>query len=157
LLVAAPKVAIFGTMPIFSPYGIRGLYGVRIGGNGMSVKKTAFILMIAAGVFVTSSGGSYAFDAAGLERFKATKECRACDLTNADLSKADLRGAKLMEAKLNEANLERANLTGAQLYFADLTGANIKGTKFSRAQLTNATWIDGQLCAHGSLGQCKKE
>ena len=123
----------------------------------MSVRKTAFIVMIVAGVFVTSSAGSYAFDAASLEKLKATKECQACDLTNADLSKANLKGAKLMEAKLNGANLERANLTGAQLYFADLTGANIKGTKFSGAQLTNATWVDGQLCAHGSLGQCKKE
>ena len=65
----------------------------------MSVKKTAFILMIVAGVFVMSSVGSYAFDAASLEKLKATKECQACDLTNADLSKANLRGAKLMEAK----------------------------------------------------------
>jgi uncharacterized protein YjbI with pentapeptide repeats len=121
----------------------------------MTLKAMVSIMFIAVIALCMDGGGSYAFDPAHLEQLKATKACQKCDLTNANLSKLDLRGAKLMEAKLNGAKLSGANLTGAQLYFADLTGADINGAKFGGAQLTNAIWVDGRLCDHGSLGQCR--
>jgi uncharacterized protein YjbI with pentapeptide repeats len=123
----------------------------------MELNKIASILVITCAVLGVFTSGSYAFDQTHLEKLMSTKTCQACDLTNANLSKLDLKGAKLMETNLTGANLTNTNLTGAQLYFADLTGANITGTRFSGAQLTNAIWVDGRQCAHGSLGRCRKE
>ncbi len=123
----------------------------------MRPKDTVFLLLVAATTLSIGICVAHAFDPAHLEQLRTTKACEKCDLTNADLSKTDLRGAKLMEARLNGANLSGANLSGAQLYFSDLRAATITGAKFGNAQLTNAIWVDGRLCAHGSLGQCKKE
>ncbi len=123
----------------------------------MRILKSGLISLQAVAVLAAIWSTSYAFDPAQVERVTTTKECPACDLTNANLAGVNLKGAKLMEANLAGANLKGADLTGAMLYFADLTGANLAGAKLTGAQLTNAIWTDGQLCAHGSLGQCKRE
>lgn len=78
---------------------------------------------------------------------------------------ADLTGANLSMANASQGNFESADLTGANLIDTNLTGANLRGAKlkgalidqanFTRALLTGATWINGQVCAEGSVGECR--
>src|SRR5690606_20690505 len=113
------------------------------------------------------------------------REWRRADLAGADLSGADLSGSDLREADLYRANLAGANLSGADLREAilnrsDLSGADLSGARLddaqirgakleganltkadisrlemSYAELGGATWVDGRVCAEGSLGACK--
>ncbi len=76
------------------------------------------------------------------------------DLVKANLSYADLTGASLKGTNLLGADLAYANLTGADLTFADLSQAVLGGAVLNGAQLGNAVWLDGQVCAPGSVGQC---
>ncbi len=76
------------------------------------------------------------------------------DLVKANLSYADLTGANLKGTNLLGADLAYANLTEADLTFADLSQAVLGGAVLNGAQLGNAVWLDGQVCAPGSVGQC---
>src|SRR5574344_1975545 len=81
------------------------------------------------------------------------------DLEGANLSNANLSGANFSHADLDKVNFQGANLENANFYHADLEeanlkGANIKGAKFKQAELEYTTWIDGRVCAEGSLGGC---
>ena len=78
-------------------------------------------------------------------------ELGGANLGFADLSRSSLRGAVLVQA-----NLSGANLSGADLAYADLKGANLNGTILEGANLSKAYWVDGQICANGSVGQCLK-
>lgn len=62
---------------------------------------------------------------------------------------ADLRGAELIGASFRRANLSYADLRKANLAQSDLTGAKLAG-----AQLEDAVWVDGRICAAGSVGRC---
>lgn len=85
-------------------------------------------------------------------------------LTNADLAYADLRftnlsyshlqDGQLLGANLKNADLSYADLTNANLSYTDLTGANLGGSKLDNARFDDAIWIDGQICAPQSIGQC---
>lgn len=87
-------------------------------------------------------------------------------LTNADIAYADLRfsnlsysqlqNSLLLGANLKNANLSNADLSNADLSYADLTGANLGRTKLDNARFDNAIWIDGQICAVPSIGECIK-
>lgn len=73
----------------------------------------------------------------------------AFDLYEANLSNVNLRNAIMVSTDLTGANLVGANLSGANLTranlkFADLSGANLSGTQ----------WIDGRICAQGSISTC---
>ncbi|MCP4487379.1 MAG: pentapeptide repeat-containing protein [Gammaproteobacteria bacterium] len=91
------------------------------------------------------------------------------NFANAILQLASLKGANLMLSNfenahlhgvnLQNANLMLANLTGASLFDADLSGANLRGANLQGAILIktkfdNATWVDGRICAVGSIGSC---
>ncbi len=76
------------------------------------------------------------------------------NLRNADLSAANLNGANLAYAIFQGADLTGADLTGADLSNADLKGATITFAKIADARLDKATWIDGKICAVGSIGNC---
>lgn len=86
------------------------------------------------------------------------------DLQGARLRGADLEGADLREAKCEEAdlrganligvNLERANLRRAKLSRANLTRAQLLTADLEGADLSEATWLNGSLCARGSRGDC---
>lgn len=76
------------------------------------------------------------------------------DLAGADLSGADLEAAVLKGASLREARLAGAALTEADLRYANLTGADLEGASLAGADLSQATWIDGRVCADGSIGAC---
>jgi len=87
-------------------------------------------------------------------------------LNNADMAYADLRftnlsyshlqNSLLLGANLKNADLSYADLSYADLSYADLTGANLGGSKLDNARFDNAIWIDGQICAAKSIGQCIK-
>lgn len=91
-------------------------------------------------------------------------------LDDAQLADADLRYADLRRARLDRANLRRANLTGAALQqavltgvnledadlsYANLTGAELAGARLQGTRLHRAIWIDGRVCATGSIGSCQ--
>lgn len=71
-----------------------------------------------------------------------------------NLSGADFRGADLEKADLQRANLSDCNFKNADLEEVNLKGANIKGASFSGAELEYAIWVDGRICAEGSVGGC---
>jgi len=77
------------------------------------------------------------------------------NLRNADLSGANLNGANLAYAIFQGANLTGADLTGADLSNADLKGATITFAKIADAKMGKTIWIDGKVCAAGSVGSCK--
>lgn len=72
----------------------------------------------------------------------------------ANLQGADLRAARLVGAGLRGADLTGADLTQANLSYADLRGAKLDGATLDEADLSNAVWIDGRICAAGSVGRC---
>lgn len=76
-------------------------------------------------------------------------------LTQASLRSTNMEGAILRAADLRGADLTGANLGTSDLSYADFTGAKIDGLRLDGAKLDKATWVDGQLCAEGSIGTCQ--
>lgn len=76
------------------------------------------------------------------------------NLRHANLSYSNLRGASLFGSNLSEADLSYADLTGADLAYADLSNAKLGDSKLSGVRLDHAIWVDGRLCAQGSVGEC---
>lgn len=76
-------------------------------------------------------------------------------LTGASLRNVQLSGGKLLGAELSGADFSGADLAGADLQYAVLKGANLGGTRLDSARLDKATWVDGRICAEGSLGLCR--
>ena len=64
----------------------------------------------------------------------------------------DLYGLDLQGANLTNTDLSLTILWGAKLNGADLTGANLNGTDPNNVDYSGATWIDGRVCAEGSVG-----
>ena len=83
-----------------------------------------------------------------------------------NLYEANLEGCIFEKANFSSANLTRVNFRGSSLidtnfhnsnlFEADFTAANILNSNFEGANLNNATWIDGEKCKLGSIGECKK-
>lgn len=84
----------------------------------------------------------------------AGAKLEGADLRGKNLSGYDFRGADLEDANLSGANLSNANFKNADLENTNLKGAIITGTIFSGAELEYATWVDGRVCAEGSIGGC---
>lgn len=84
----------------------------------------------------------------------ARADLRYADLSGARLTRASLRGANAVGAVLRGAELIQADLRDADLEFADLQGATLSGTQLAGARLGKAIWIDGRICAVGSIGAC---
>lgn len=97
-------------------------------------------------------------------------QLNATKFDEADLSGADLSYSNLLRASLRASNLEGASLQGADLSGADMTGANlgtadlsfavftgakVDGLRLEGAKLDKATWVDGRVCAEGSIGACR--
>ena len=76
------------------------------------------------------------------------------NLSFADLSYSNLQHAILMGANLKQADLSNTNLSGANLSYADLTSAKLQGADLSGAKLDRAIWVNGLICAPGSVGKC---
>lgn len=87
-------------------------------------------------------------------------DMRVADLSLADLSRASLRATNLEGAGLRAADFTGADLTGADLSATDLsyatfTGAKLDGVRLEGARLDKAAWVDGRICAEGSVGACR--
>ena len=78
------------------------------------------------------------------------RDCVDCYLRWADLPDADLSGGDL-----RRSDLSRANLQGADLSDADLRGADLSHARLGGADLSGALWVDGTVCANGSVGRCR--
>lgn len=87
-------------------------------------------------------------------------------LDNADLAYSNLSLARIEASSLGQALLIGANLRGAKilntnmqnadLSFANLTGAVIEGGDWRGVNLHKAIWLDGAICAEGSVGECRR-
>jgi hypothetical protein len=87
-------------------------------------------------------------------------DLQVADLSLADLSRASLRASNLEGAGLRAADFTGADLTGANLAATDLsyatfTGAKLDGVRLDGARLDKAAWVDGRICAEGSVGACR--
>ncbi len=76
------------------------------------------------------------------------------DLRFTNLNYSQLQNTILLGSNLRNADLSYADLTNADLSYTDLTNANLGGSKLDNARFGNAIWVDGQLCAPQSIGQC---
>ena len=77
------------------------------------------------------------------------------DFSLANLSFANFTNASLKGANLQRADLTQANLTNADLSYADLRDAILTRVHFEKTRLDNVIWIDGRVCAPGSVDECK--
>ncbi len=83
----------------------------------------------------------------------------ASDLAYADLSLSNLTGINLQGANLVGVDFQRSVLAGANLDGADAAYANFFNTDLSNISLTGTTldravWVNGIICADGSVGEC---
>jgi hypothetical protein len=75
-------------------------------------------------------------------------------LANADLMGANLHQARLVATDLRGADLRDVDLVGADLSYADLRGARLEGALLDQARFDRAYWVDGRVCALGSVSKC---
>ena len=68
-----------------------------------------------------------------------------------DYSYRNLEGFYFQNESLAEYNFSNANLRGA--HFINVT--DIGQANFTGADLSGALWVDGRICAEGSIGECK--
>ena len=71
------------------------------------------------------SGEVFAYKKSDLKKFKNTKKCIKCDLTDLNLSGSNLSGSNLSGSNLSGANLSGANLSETNLKEVNLTYANL--------------------------------
>ena len=82
------------------------------------------------------SGEVFAYKKSDLKKFKNTKKCIKCDLTDLNLSGSNLSGSNLSGVNLSGSNLGGANLSGANLSGANLSEANLKEVNLTGANLS---------------------
>jgi uncharacterized protein YjbI with pentapeptide repeats len=75
-------------------------------------------------------------------------------LTSSDLSYTNFQQAILVGASLGSTDLSFSRLNGADMSYANLRNANLEGASLEGAKLGNAIWVDGTVCAEGSVGNC---
>jgi len=84
------------------------------------------------------SGEVFAYKKSDLKKFKNTKKCIKCDLTDLNLSGVNLSGVNLNGSNLSGSNLSGANLSGSNLGGANLSGANLSEANLKEVNLTGA-------------------
>lgn len=67
-----------------------------------------------------------------------------------DFTDTDMRGARFNRANISSANFTRANLQGATFTNAQIEASVL----FDDADLSGATWTNGEKCQAGSIGRC---
>lgn len=77
------------------------------------------------------------------------------EIIQGDLSYANLEGVRLIGANLKHSDLRYANLKSADLSYADLSHSLLAGANIENARFDSAIWVDGQVCAKGSIGACR--
>jgi uncharacterized protein YjbI with pentapeptide repeats len=107
--------------------------------------------MLLTGVELTSANlGQTRFNGAQLDDANLSY----AKLQGADFSFANLANARLISADLQNADLSQADLTHADLRYADLRGAKLDEATLQGTLFDHATWLDGRVCATGSIGRC---
>lgn len=76
------------------------------------------------------------------------------DLRFANLSYSQLVDVNLLGANLKNTDLSYADLSNADLSYANLSNANLGGSNLNNVRFDHAIWIDGQVCAPSSIGEC---
>ena len=82
------------------------------------------------------SGEVFAYKKSDLKKFKNTKKCIKCDLTDLNLSDSNLSGSNLTGSNLTGSNLTGSNLSGANLSGVNLSEANLKEVNLTYANLS---------------------
>lgn len=77
------------------------------------------------------------------------------NLTGVDFTNASLRKASFGKSILVGADFTNADLRGADLRGANLRNASVVNVDWDGVQLGGATWVDGRVCAAGSVGRCR--
>ena len=88
------------------------------------------------------SGEVFAYKKSDLRKFKNTKKCIKCDLTDLNLSGSNLSGANLSGANLSEANLKEVNLT-----YANFSEVIIDEKAFSTLDVSEHTFMNKSTLA----------
>ena len=84
------------------------------------------------------SGEVFPYKKSDLKKFKNTKKCIKCDLTDLNLSGSNLSGANLSGVNLSGSNLSGVNLSGSNLSGVNLSGVNLSGSNLSGVNLSEA-------------------
>ncbi len=84
------------------------------------------------------------------------------DMQYADLSGSDLSYSEISDARMKGINLQNADLTNVDLSNSDLSYANLMNSKLGGANISGvildkAIWVDGSVCAPGSVGKCIRQ
>ena len=77
----------------------------------------------------------FAYEKSDLKKFKNTKKCIKCDLTDVNLSGVNLSGVNLSGSNLSGSNLSGSNLSGSNLSGSNLSGSNLKEVNLTYANL----------------------
>ncbi|WP_438969976.1 pentapeptide repeat-containing protein [Methylophaga sp.] len=97
-------------------------------------------------------------DLTGVQLMNATltgADIAYTDLRFANLSYSDLQKAILLGANLTQTDFSNADLSQADLSYADLSNANLANAKLEGVRFDHAIWINGQICAPDSIGECR--
>ena len=84
------------------------------------------------------SGEVFAYKKSDLKKFKNTKKCIKCDLTDVNLSGSNLSGSNLSGSNLSESNLSGSNLSESNLSESDLSGSDLSGVNLSGVNLSGS-------------------
>ncbi len=112
-------------------------------------RSVIFYFFVLFSFSIISHTNVFAYDAEDLARFKQTKHCPRCDLSN-----ADLRGRNLRRSDLREANLSGADFRNAHLLYSNFKNANLQGTKFIKADLERAN-LRGTNCSRANFAKAR--
>ena len=84
------------------------------------------------------SGEVFAYKKSDLKKFKNTKKCIKCDLTDVNLSRVNLSRVNLSGSNLSGSDLSESDLSGSNLSGSNLSGSNLSGSNLKEVNLTNA-------------------
>ena len=90
---------------------------------------------------------AYGFDEAKLVKFKQSRSCEYCDLTNAVFDGMDLQGANLQNAQVESASFVNVDMAPRQMektvHFTNLGNANFRAVNFSGAIMSSSKLVNG--------------
>ena len=95
-----------------------------------------FLSFILSSIF--SSEDVFAYKESDLNKFKNTKKCIECDLTDLNLSRVNLSRVNLSGSDLSGANLSGSDLSGSNLSGVNLSRVNLSGSNLKEVNLTYA-------------------
>jgi uncharacterized protein YjbI with pentapeptide repeats len=121
--------------------------------------KAVRLLLTSLGIAVGCTVAAAAIPSeAEVKQLKATRQCVACDLTNAFLDGANLNEVNVTGADFRGASLYLTQMKGAELKDATFTGANLQGANLSgakNANLAGARTDKRTTCPDGKSGPCQ--